>query len=47
MSIVNDIAEMICIANGERYESKSPTEQQHINTWAHSIFEYVNTKSQG
>lgn len=47
MSIINDISEMICIAYGERYDNKLPTEQQHINTWANSIYEYVISSKNG
>lgn len=43
-TIVTDIAEMICIAYGERYENKPLPEQQHINTWANSIYEHVNNR---
>ena len=42
MSVIDDIAEMICIAYGERYENKAPHEKQHINTWANSIYEHIN-----
>ena len=41
MSQVDDIAEMICMANGERYTNIDPHKQSTIKVYAQSIINYL------
>ena len=44
MSKIDGISEMICLAYHDKFESKTPIEQEIIRVWATSIMEYLNVK---